>query len=374
MPRILLVTNDFPPAIGGIQSYLRDFVATLPADEVIVFAATPDAEDCRRFDASVPYKVVRWPQKLLLPTRGTIRMMQDLIRTNGIDTVWFGAAAPMGFMARAARAAGARRIIASTHGHEVGWSMVPGARRSLRGIGKQADVITYIAEYTLARLKPAFGPGPEWVHLPSGVDIDLFHPTADKAADKAYFGLDPERPAVVCVSRYVPRKGQDQLLRVMPKLAKKHPGVQLLLVGRGMYEKTLREMAAIYFPEAVFYEAAGADELNRALGAADVFAMPARTRGRGLDLEGLGIVYLEAQSAGVPVIAGDSGGAPEAVTPESAIVVNGGSQEQLLDALDTVLSDAALRERMGAAGRANVEQNWTWATMGARLRNVTRRA
>ena len=365
---ILLVTNDFPPAIGGIQSYLRDFVATLDPSEVIVFAATP--YDPAAFDASVPYRVIRWPHSIMLPTPAASRRMQDIIRQYGITTVWFGAAAPLAVMAPAARAAGATRIIASTHGHEVGWSMVPGARGALRYIGRHVDVVTYIASYTLRRLQPVIGYGPDWVHMPSGVDIDAFHPTADKAADKAYFGLDPQRPAVVCVSRFVPRKGQDQILRIMPELARRHPGVQLLLVGRGGYRATLEELARIYFPETVFYEAADSTELNRALGAADVFAMPARTRGGGLDLEGLGIVYLEAQAAGVPVIAGDSGGAPETVTEDSGIVVSGHSQTELLEALDTVLADAPLRARMSAAGRAHVVSEWTWEKMGQRLRNV----
>ncbi|QPK78523.1 glycosyltransferase family 4 protein [Corynebacterium lizhenjunii] len=370
MPRVLLVTNDFPPTIGGIQSYLRDFVDTLDPSQVVVLCSTQDAQAAQLYDASVPYTVIRLPQRVLLPTPGTRRAMCEAITRHNIDVVWFGAAAPLALLAPAARKAGARKIVASTHGHEVGWAMLPGARQVLRGIGKHVDVLTYISYYTLGRLRGAFGSGPRWAHLPSGVSLEQFRPGGDVAAAREYFGLDPARPVVVCISRFVPRKGQDQLLRVMPELTQRHPGVQLLLVGRGRYRTTLEQLAQRYFPGTVFYEAAGSAELHRALTAADVFAMPARTRGGGLDVEGLGIVYLEAQAAGVAVVAGDSGGAPETVTPETGVVVSGTDERQLLAALDMLLRDPQLRQRMGAAGRAHVEQQWTWGIMGQRLRDI----
>ena len=132
MARTLLVTNDFPPTIGGIQSYLRDFLATLNPEDVVVFASTQDGDAAAEYDATLPYTVVRWPRTIMLPTPATARRMQSLIREYDIETVWFGAAAPLALMAPEARAAGARRIVATTHGHEVGWSMLPIARQALR--------------------------------------------------------------------------------------------------------------------------------------------------------------------------------------------------------------------------------------------------
>ena len=163
MARTLLVTNDFPPTIGGIQSYLRDFLRTLDSQDIVVFASTQDADAAAEYDKSVDYTVVRWPRKVMLPTPATAHEMQRLIREHDIETVWFGAAAPLALMASAARKAGARRIVATTHGHEVGWSMLPVARQALRRIGDTSDVVTYISEYTRRRLARAFGPHPRWV-------------------------------------------------------------------------------------------------------------------------------------------------------------------------------------------------------------------
>ena len=245
--------------------------------------------------------------------------------------------------------------------------MVPVARQCLRRIGDHADVITYISDYTQRRLRRPFGPNPRWEHLPSGVSVEGLSPATpeQRAAAKAEFGVTG--PTIVCISRFVPRKGQDQLLRAMPLVREEFPDAQLLLIGRGRYRAALEQLAEIYCPDAVIQEA---ESIETALHAADVFAMPARTRGGGLDVEGLGIVYLEAQACGLPVIAGDSGGAPETVTGETGVVVKGTSVRELAEALKAVLADPQRRLRMGQAGRRHVEENWTWRIMGQRLRQL----
>ena len=375
MSRTLLVTNDYPPKIGGIQSYLRDFVATLDPEDTVVFASTQDAAAAAEHDADVAHEVIRWPHWLMAPTPGVAKRMGEIIAARDVDTVWFGAAAPLAVLASSARAAGATRTIASTHGHEVGWSMLPGARQVLRRIGDDVDVVTYISDYTLGRIRPAIGERTRYEHLPSGVDTEVFRPATEqeRAQTRARFGVG-EEPLIVCVSRLVPRKGQDQLIRALPELRRRHPGTRLAIVGVGSYESTLRVLAeplAETEPDAVLFTGAlSFTDMRDLLAAADVFAMPARTRGAGLDVEGLGIVYLEAQACGVPVVAGDSGGAPDTVTPETGLVVDGRSVRELIGALDRVLADASLRARMGRAGRAHVQARWTWEIMGRRLNDM----
>ena len=373
MTRTLLVTNDFPPTLGGIQSYLRDYVDTLDPADTVVFASTQDRAAAAEHDAGVRYRVYRWDRRVMLPTPATSREMERIIREEGIETVWFGAAAPLALMAPSARRAGARRIVASTHGHEVGWSMLPGARSALRRIGAGCDHVTYISDYTLGRFRSAFGGDVTFSPLPSGVDTTLFRPAspAERLETRRGFGIPPAVPLIVCISRLVPRKGQDQLIRAMPAVVSRHPDARLLIVGEGSYRRRLASM----IPEAIADNVRLTGKLDfsamrRLLAAADVFAMPCRTRGGGLDVEGLGIVYLEAQASGVPVIAGDSGGAPETVTPETGIVVGGRDTAGLADALIRLLDDDRLRERMARAGRRHVLGNWTWDIMGARLRNV----
>lgn len=363
MPKVLVVTNDFPPTVGGIQSYVRDFLAQLPAAEIVVLASTQNAKAAKAWDESAPYKVIRYSASVLLPTPALLRQVRRFIDEYDIETVWFPSAAPLGLLGCALPHV---RVVASTHGHEVGWSMVPGARQMLRLIGRRAEAVTFISDYTKSRLQRAFGPETKWVRLPSGVDASAYRRPAHST--RLDYGLGAG-PVVVCISRLVPRKGQDQLLRVWPRIEQRFPDAQLVIVGEGSFEPQLRRLAE-GFKNVVFLGKVTDEQRTDLLLLSDVFAMPARTRGGGLDVEGLGIVYLEAQAAGLPVIAGDSGGAPETVTPDTGLVVAGRSTDALEAALLKLLGDPELRVRMGNAGRIHVTRNWAWEQLGARLRQA----
>lgn len=377
MSRVLLVTNDFPPRRGGIQSYLVEFVSRLAATgEHTLTVYAPQWKDAETFDArTAGYHVVRHPGTLMLPGAGVDIRMRRLIAEHGIDTVWFGAAAPLGLLAHRARQAGATRVLASTHGHEVGWSMLPVARSVLRRIGEDSDVVTFVSRYTRARFASAFGPHAALEHLPPGVDTDRFRPDpASRAELRTRFGLG-QRPTVVCLSRLVPRKGQDMLIRALPSIRQRVNGAALVIAGGGPYLAALRRLADRFgvSDHVTFTGGVPAADLPAYHAMADVFAMPCRTRGAGLDVEGLGIVFLEASATGVPVIAGSSGGAPETVRHnKTGMVVDGRSVNQVADAVSELLADPDRAAAMGAAGRDWVTAQWRWDDLAGRLADLIR--
>ncbi|MEW2286640.1 glycosyltransferase family 4 protein [Streptomyces sp. NPDC047841] len=379
MHKTLIVTNDFPPRPGGIQAFLHNMALRLDPGRLVVYASTwkrgrEGAEATAAFDAEQPFTVVRDRTTMLLPTPGATRRAVGLLREHGCASVWFGAAAPLGLMAPALRKAGAERLVATTHGHEAGWAQLPAARQLLRRIGESTDTLTYLGEYTRSRIATALTPeaASRMAQLPPGVDEKTFHPSSGGDAVRARLGLT-DRPVVVCVSRLVPRKGQDTLIRAMPRVLAAEPDAVLLIVGGGPYGKDLRRLAhetgvagSVRFTGAVPWS-----ELPAHYGAGDVFAMPCRTRRGGLDVEGLGIVYLEASATGLPVVAGDSGGAPDAVLEgETGWVVRGGSVEQTAERIVALLADAGLRRRMGERGRRWVEERWRWDLLAERLKTL----
>ena len=362
--RTLVLTNDFPPRPGGIQAFVHGLAVRQPADEVVVYA--PGWKGAAAFDAAQPFPVVRHPGSLVLPVPGVLRRARDVARGEGCDRVWFGAAAPLGLLTSHLRL---DRAVASTHGHEVGWAALPGARQALGRIGRDVDVVTHLGEYTRVRLE---GPVPaqKLARLPSGVDTSVFRPGAGGEAVRARHGLG-DRPVVVCVSRLVPRKGQDVLVRALPAVRRRVPGAVLLLVGGGPDATRLRRLAAQHgvSGDVVLTGTVPWEELPAHYDAGDVFAMPCRSRFGGLEVEGLGVVYLEASATGLPVVGGRSGGAPDAVLEGvTGTSVDGVDVGQVADTVAARLADPDRSRTEGAAGRAWVEREWRWDVLAARLR------
>ncbi len=372
MPKVLIVTNDFPPRAGGIQSFVHALAVRLPEGSVTVYA--PAWEGAAGFDAAQPFPVERHPTSLMLPVPSVARRAARLLGRDGCDTVLFGAAAPLGLLAPSLRRAGARRLVAITHGHEAGWAALPGARNLLRRIGDSVDTVTYLGEYTRVRLARALSPeaAARMTRLAPGVDSEAFRPGAGGAAVRDRLGL-ASRPVVICVSRLVPRKGQDTLIRAWPEVRATVPDAVLLLVGGGPYAGRLRRLAhglgvggSVIFTGPVPWP-----ELPAYYDAGDVFAMPCRTRRHGLDVEGLGIVYLEASATGLPVIGGDSGNAPDAIRAgETGYVVSGRSPAEVAGRLVHLLTDAAGARAMGEKGMAWIDQEWRWDLVAQRLQQI----
>lgn len=370
MRRTLLVTNDFPPRKGGIQTYLEGFARELDPDSLVVYCSSPPDGGADEYDAAQPWTTIRYPGTVMLPIPSVRREMQRIIREQSIEAVWFGASTPLGLMAKAAKAAGAGKVISTTHGHEVGWARVPAGRLALRKIFHDADVVTYLTKATLGRLRPLIG-NTRIMRLPGGISPEDFAFSASwRHKLRARYGIGDE-PTVVCISRLVERKGQDMLIRVWPRVLAASPRAKLVIVGKGPYQVGLRKMAqespaaaSIVFTGEVPFE-----ELAAHYSLGDVFAMPCRTRAAGMDLEGLGIVYLEAYAAGLPVVAGDSGGAPEAViNGKTGVVCSGHHPAAVASALAYMLDNPSRAKEMGRSGLAWVDEEWRWSTLAAPLR------
>jgi phosphatidyl-myo-inositol dimannoside synthase len=371
MGNTLVVTNDFPPRRGGIQSFVHALVTRLPPGTVTVYA--PAWEGAAEFDREQPFPVIRHPTSLMLPVPAVRGRAVAALREHCCDRVIFGAAAPLGLLAPALRRAGAHRLIGITHGHEAGWAALPAARGLLHRIGESVDVLTYLGEYFRVRLAAALSPAAagRMRRLAPGVDVTTFRPGAGGAAIRARLGL-AGRPVVVCVSRLVPRKGQDTLLRAWPAVLSAVPDAALLVVGSGPFRKKLESMAERLPPGAVHFTGpvAGTD-LPAYYDAGDAFAMPCRTRRGGLDVEGLGIVYLEASATGLPVVGGDSGGAPDAIRDgETGYVVPGRSPGAVAERITELLTDPARAKAMGQRGLEWVHGEWRWDLAAARLQDI----
>lgn len=367
--RTLIVSNDFGPRTGGIEAFVQAMASRLGDDMVVVHTAHQlgDVD----FDRGLPYPVVRDPEAVLLPTRKIAARCAQTARYFGCDRVWFGAAAPLALMTPALRPAGIRTAVATTHSHEEWWSLVPAARKALRAIGERVDVVTYLGEHSRARLAQALSPAAvdRMRRLSPGVDVQRYHPDLDGAGVRERLALS-DRPVTACISRVIPRKGQDVLVEVWPQVLRQVPGAALLLVGDGPHLPTVRRAVAGSGLEhdVILTGAVPWEQTPEYYAAADVFAMPTRTRLRGLEPEGVPLCFLEAQACGLPVVAGDSGGAPDTMRDGvTGHLVDGRDREQIVAAVVDLLTDPDRARQWGRAGRAWVSENFQWDDLATTL-------
>lgn len=369
--RVLWLTNDLPPRAGGIEQFLGNLLSRVhPATTVVIGPGGAEgalAAEVAAHDAAQPYRTLRAPGAVL-PTPRIARLVVETARQHRPDVLVLGASWPLGELApRLGRELGIP-VVALSHGLEAGLASVrlgPLIRRATRGLA----ALTTISDWAEDRLSPHVR-ADRVVRVPPGVDVGRFHPAVDGGPSRERWGVPPTAPLVGCVSRLVPRKGQDTLLEVWPEVRRRHPSAWLALVGEGPLADDLARDAATLGREAgvVLPGRVAWDELPAAHAAADVFAMPCRTRLLGTDVEGLGIVYLEAQAVGRPAIAGRSGGAPEAVQDGvTGSVIDGRDHRALVAALDRWLGDEDGRRRAGELGRTWVERRWTWEVIADRF-------
>jgi len=354
----LLVTNDFPPKIGGIQSYLWELWRRLPPAETTVL--TTPYEGDRAWDAQQPFRVERRKEKVLWPTPGLARDVDALAREVGADVIFVDPALPVGRIVRSLRAAPTVVIL---HGAEI---TVPGElpiRPLLAGVLHAADGVVAAGGYPLARAEHAARCSLPALVVPPGIDTDRFRPAADAAerdAARRHLGLPVDARIVLGASRLVPRKGFDVLIDALGALP---PDVIVVIVGGGRDRSRLEKRAAArgMADRVRFLGRVSEDDLPVAHRAADVFAMLCRDRWGGLEAEGFGIVFLEAGASGLPCVAGRSGGSHEAVLEdETGYVVDPRDVDGVASHLRRLLDDPELRTRLGAAARARAEAEWSY--------------
>jgi phosphatidyl-myo-inositol dimannoside synthase len=363
---VFVVTNDFPPRMGGINYLVDQVMRRFPAGEVTIFSSTyPGAA---QFDATYPHEVIRLDTTMMLPTPGVRRRLHAELRARKPDVVLFGAIWPLGHMGPGIRQKLGIPYAGMSQGLELTAARVPGL---LKPIGTQALFVTAGSAWTRRRLSRAFGRIGDMPLMASGIDA-AFTPDVADASVRERHALGSAR-VICCVSRLVPRKGQDMLIAGLPQIANHIPDVRLLIVGIGPHERALRRLAQrsgmndrIVFTGGVPYA-----ELPAYFRAGDVFAMPCRARWFGLDVEALGAVFLQAAAVGRPVIVGRAGGAPEAVRDgETGILVDPTSVDDIAAAAISLLQDPARAAEMGAAGARWVHKEWTWDAQSTRLRNL----
>ena len=366
IPRTLLVTNDFPPRVGGIQRTLHALVRELPPERITVLAPSWDGSEA--FDAGERYGIVRAPRRFLWPKPATRGLVAGLVGGSGAQVVLFGDAMPLAAMGPGLAGRGIPYLVAA-HGFDYWLSLLPGAHASLAYMTSRAARVPVMCSAFIARVVRTA--------VPEDVPVSVMYPGADVEAFRPGLPMDHVlerhglvgRPVVACVSRLVARKGQDMLIRAMPLVQRRVPDAALLIVGDGPYRPALERLAArVPAGSVVFAGQVSEAELPTYYAAGNVFAMPCRTRLGGLEVEGWGNVFIEAAACGRPVVVGDSGGARESVVEgETGVLVDGRNLEQVADAVSRLLEDPALAEGMGKAGRERVERFFTWPRAAAQL-------
>lgn len=373
---ILCITNDFGPRAGGIETFVIGLIERMPKNSVIVYTSTQAGSQA--FDEAwlknYGVRVIRDKSKVLLPTFRVGRAVRKILRENSITTVFFGAAAPLAILSHGLRRAGATRIVALTHGHEVWWAKLWPFSWAIRHIGNGTDHLTYLGNFTQGEISRALSPRAvqSMVKIAPGIDTEHFSPQMSSASLRSELGL-AEKKVIISVGRLVHRKGQDTLIEAMPEIVSNVPDAHLVFIGEGPYKDYLVKRAdelnvsqAITFIGRIQYA-----ELPRYICIGDIFAMPSRSRLAGLEVEGLGIVYLEASACGLAVIGGRSGGAPDAVLDgETGLVVDGTYPGEVATAVNTLLSNPTLAQQMGARGRQWIIDEWRWELWAARFSSL----
>lgn len=362
----LLVTNDFPPKIGGIQSLLWEWWRRLPSDSFAVLTSPYAGAD--EFDREQPFEIRRTREPVLLPHPWMVQRINSFAKEFGADFVVLDPAVPLGIVGPSLNLP----YSVVLHGAEV---TVPGrlpvSKQVLGHVLRRAQSVIAAGEYPAREGRHAAGRDIPITVIPPGVDTSRFVPlSAQERRDaRIHLGIEPDAEVVLGISRLVPRKGFDVVIRAVARLARDRPNLTLVIGSTGRDMNRLQSLAREVQAPVQFLGRVPHDDIPKLYGCADVFTMMCRNRWAGLEQEGFGIVFVEAASCGVPQIAGDSGGAAEAVDDgvTGRVLENPLDVDALVDALRDLLDDAPKRVKMGEASRARALQEFGYDTLARRL-------
>lgn len=371
--RILLLTDKFIPERGGSQIILAEEYGHLPEHEVTV--VTREFEGDQEADKRYHHPVHRVPYSRVPKLRSPLlwlsiaRRARQLLQSGQFDQIHCGQTvetAPVG--AWLARRFGLPLVMHTFAEDVTTYLRHPFYLPMMRYALRHASVVTSISQFTVEHLRKLGVPPERIVLLYPGLDPERWVSRGGERGIRARFGLEG-RPVVITVSRLIPRKGQDMVLRALPEVLKVVPDLVYLIVGGGPEEPRLRRLATeLALDRHVrFVGSIPNHEAPDYYYASDVFAMPNREMPNG-DIEGFGLVFLEANMCGLPVIGGRSGGAVDAIEHErTGYLVDPISPGEISRRLIDLLSDPGLRQRMGDAGRRRVEEQFTWSAAGQTL-------
>lgn len=366
--RLLEITNDFPPQIGGIENYTYSLVSRWPGEAVVLTRRTPGSDT---FDPGLPFEVVRMGARTLLPLPALFRRARDLVRDRGIDAVHFSGPFPLPLIGpRLLRETGVPYAV-SVHGGEfVLTSTIPVVRTLMRRALSGAAVMLAESQLAAAHARAFLGETAAIEHVPAGVDPSRFDDNPGPA-----IAFEAGAKVILFAGRLIERKGAANLIRALPRILERHPSAHLLIAGGGPDRLKLEKIAgAVAAGRVTFAGPVAWDEMPRYFAAADVFAMPTRTRFRGLETEGLPLVLLEAAAATLPIVAGDAGSVRDFIEDETTgLLIEGADPGEIAAAINRLLDDPEEAAAMGKRARMLVESDFTWDAVAARFVEAIRK-
>ncbi len=357
----LLVTNDYPPKLGGIQIYLWELWRRLPPDKVSVY--TRDYPGSHNFDQGEDYRIFRETRFPLLPTPAVRRKAEEIIAEMKPDLVLIDPALPLGLIGRKL----SLPFGVVLHGAEATIpTQLPLLGSTMKRVIDTSELVISASQWATDTVSPA---NSKIHYIPPGVDTDRFRPHAEdeKLAARQRFGISEDALVLLSVSRLVPRKGMDNLIRAAADLQSDHPDLKLVIAGDGRDRSRLQKIAKQTGANVKFLGRVPDKDLPSLYGTADIFAMLCRQRWGGLEQEGFGVVFLEAAASGIPQIAGDSGGAAEAVANGETGLIVSAHRKYIAEVIRRLIVDPHLRQQMGENARLRAEQDFSYDLLATRL-------